>query len=69
MRPTRHDPCHIYFLLTLEENYLLQLVLCNYACRMKLKNVTCNCFLVAFDMCSCIKQVTKDSFSISDIKN
>jgi hypothetical protein len=51
---------------TLEENYLLQLVLCNYACCMQLKNVAYNYFLVASNMCSCIKQVAKDNFSIGD---
>jgi len=32
---------------------------------MQLKNVACNYFLFACDMCNCIKQVAKDNFSIS----
>ncbi len=41
----------------------LQLVLYYYACCMQLKNVACNYFLVAYDMCSCIQQVAKNIFS------
>jgi hypothetical protein len=41
----------------------MQLVLCNYSCCMQLKNVACKYFLVAYDMCSCIRQVAKNIFS------
>jgi len=35
---------------------------------MQLKNVTCNYFLVACDMWSCIRQVAKDNVSTSDVE-
>jgi hypothetical protein len=40
-------------------------------CLMQLKNLTCNYFGVACNMCSCMRHflVTKDNFSTSDTKN
>ncbi len=50
-----------------KKNSLMHLVLCNYRCRMQLKNVTCNYFLVASDMCSYIGQVAKNIFFINEL--
>jgi hypothetical protein len=48
--------------------HVLKEILSFATCLMQLKNVACNHYLVKCDMCSCIRQVTKDNFSTSHVK-